>query len=163
MDKQKVGEIASRHRQLQEEQHGSDDKKALAAQHDEEMRKTNELWKQLGEECQEFCSCYNDAMGTQRVYCELHVDTIVIRSKGDPQNTVTLNRTLPGPFHAVTLGAHRYRYPARAADLPVGFSHGPGNAITLTYAGEDISPENLVLRLLSNFTEELTRTVHANA
>ncbi len=163
MDKKKVDEIASRHRQLQVEEHGSDDRNALAAQHDEEMRKTNELWKQLGEECQEFCSCYNAAMGTQRIYCELHVDTIVIRSQDDPQNTVTLNRTLPGPFHPVTLGAHRYHYPARAADLPVGSSHGPGNVIALTYAGEDVSPEDLILQLLSNFTEELARTVRAHA
>ncbi len=160
MDKQKVDEIASRHKRLQQEEHGSDSKRALAYQHDEEMNSTNELWKQLGEECQEYCRCYNTAMETQRIYCERHVDTIVIRSQVDPQNTVTLNRTLPGPSHPVTFGAHRYHYPARAADLPVGLRHGTANAITLTYAGEDISPENLILQLLGGFTEELARRVH---
>jgi hypothetical protein len=62
----------------------------------------------------------------------------------------TRRRHTPG-----SLAAHRYHYPGRAADLPVGVRKAPGGALALTHEGQDMSPEDLVLRLLESYTKEL--------
>jgi len=43
----------------------------------------------------------------------------------------------------------------RASDLTVGLRPVTNGRLTLTYEGQDISPEDLVLKLLNSYTEEL--------
>jgi hypothetical protein len=154
MNKDTVSEIARAHRYLEELRLVPQDAAIQTVRRNEEAAHARELWIQLGRECTEYCTYYNAAMGAARIFCEIHDDTIVVRSHLDPQNTVTLSRT-PGSFHEGMLTAHRYHYPGRAADLPVGVRRAPGGALTLTHEGQDMSPEDLVLGLLESYTKEL--------
>lgn len=158
MNQDAVKEIARRHQQLERVAAVSDDAEVELAQRKAEEEEARDLWGRLGRECQEYCDYYNGAIGEVRVFCELHDDTIVVRSHADSQNTVVLSRT-PGAIHAGTLTGHRYRYPRPAAELPVGLRVND-HSLTLTYEGQELSPADLVLRLLSSYTEELvTHTV----
>jgi hypothetical protein len=153
MNRDTVSEIARAHKQL-ENHLASDDTAIETVRRNAEAEEARKLWIQLGRECTEYCDYYNAAMGAARIFCEIHDDTIVVRSHLNPQNTVTLSRT-PGAFHERMLAAHRYHYPARAADLPVGVRRGASGALTLTLEGQELSPEDLVLKLLETYTKEL--------
>jgi hypothetical protein len=154
MNKDTVDEIARAHKQLEELRLVPQDTASETVRRNAEAEAAKELWILLGKECTEYCSYYNGAMGAPRIFCEIHDDTIVVRSHQDPQNTVTLSRT-PGPFHEGMLAAHRYHYPSRAADLPVGVRRMAGGVLSLTYKSEDMRPEDLILRLLEDYTKEL--------
>jgi hypothetical protein len=154
MNKDRVSDIARAHKHLEKLRLVPQDAAIQTVRRNEEMAHARELWNELGRECTEYCAYYNAAMGAARIFCEIHDDTIVIRSHLDPQNTVTLSRT-PGTFHEGMLAAHRYHYPLRAADLPVGVRKTPRGALVLTHEGQDMSPEDFVLRLLESYTKEL--------
>jgi hypothetical protein len=153
MNRDTVSEIARAHKEL-ENHIASDDTAVETIRRNAEAEEARKLWIQLGRECTEYCDYYNAEMGAARIFCEVHDDTIVVRSHLNPQNTVTLSRT-PGAFHEGMLAAHRYHYPARAADLPVSVRRVAGGTLALTHEGQDMSAEDLVLKLLEGYTREL--------
>ena len=156
MNREAVSDIARRHKELERPGAVSDDADIERARRKAEEEEARDLWIRLGRECQEYCEYYNAEIGTSRLFCEVHDDTIVVRSPVDQQNTVALSRTM-GAFHAGTLIAHHYRYPSRASDLTVGLRPVNDGGLTLTSEGQDISPEDLVLKLLNSYTEELVQ------
>jgi hypothetical protein len=156
MNRDAVSDIARRHKELERAGVVSDDADIERARRKAEEEQARDLWIRLGRECQEYCDYYNAEIGTTRLSCDVHDDTIVVRSTVDQQNTVVLSRTL-GAFHAGTLIAHHYRYPSRAPDLTVGLRPVNNEGLTLTYEGQDMSPEDLVLKLLNGYTEELVQ------
>lgn len=156
MNRDAVSGIARRHQELQRAGAASDEADIERARRKAEEEQARDLWVRLGRECQEYCDYYNAEIGTTRLSCEVHDDTIVVRSPVDQQNTVALSRTA-GAFHAGTLIAHHYRYPSRASDLTVGLRPVNDDGLTLTYEGQDMSPEDLVLNLLNGYTEELVQ------
>src|SRR4051812_17830353 len=133
MNRDAVSDIARRHREL-ERAGASDDAEMARARQETEERQARDLWTQLGRGGQEYCDYYNTEIGAVRLFCEVHDDTIVVRSPVDAQNTVALSRT-PGAFHAGTFIAHHYRYPSRASDLTVGLRRIDDDALTLTHDG----------------------------
>ena len=156
MNRDAVSDIARRHKELERPGAVSDDVDIERARRKAEEEQARDLWIRLGRECKEYCNYYNAEIGTTRLFCEVHDDTIVVRSPVDQQNTVALSRTL-GDFHAGTLIAHHYRYPSRASDFTIGLRLVNDGGLTLTYEGRDMSPEDLVLKLLNSYTEELVR------
>jgi hypothetical protein len=153
MDESRVAAIAARHRALQSAAHteGILDDRAAA----ERLRQQiDACWQQLGEECAAFCEAYNRSFGSDRLSCQRHADTIVVRSVNDSQETVTLSRTSLTHPHGGRLSAHRYSPHAAPVDLSIE-GHVDGNSFTLTNAGQPITPEETALILLERFTEEL--------
>jgi hypothetical protein len=153
MNRDAVSEVARRHKELERLGAAGDDAAIERARQEIEEQQARDLWAQLGRECLDYCDYYNSEIGNARLFCEVHDDTIVVRSLVDQQNTVALSRS-PGAFHSGTLIAHHYRYPTRASDLTIGL-RVHDDALTLTYDGEDLTPEALVLKLLNGYTEEL--------
>ena len=70
-------------------------------------------------------------------------------------------RTFPSHGHSGNLEVHRYHYPEQPVDLPVGLKRAPGNTLTITYRDHDVTPADLVLELLTGFTEQLARADRA--
>jgi hypothetical protein len=151
MNRDAVSAVARRHKELQRAGASSDELEIERARRKAEEEQARDLWVQLGRECQEYCDYYNAEIGTTRLFCEVHDDTIVVRSPVDQQNTMALSRTL-GAFHAGTLIAHHYRYPSRASDLTLGLRPVHDDGLTLTCDGQDMSPEDLVLKLFYGYT-----------
>jgi hypothetical protein len=154
MDKGKVEQIARDHKELAQESdlrehHNTDTARS------EEARALEQLWHQIERECAEYCASYNDAFGAVRIISDVHADTIVVRSQPDQQDTLVFRRTLPSDTHPGSIEAHRYHYPAQPVDLPVGLRQTARDTLTLTHRDQDVTSEDLVLGLLSTFTEEL--------
>jgi hypothetical protein len=163
MNREAVSEVARRHKELERAGSVSDDAALERARRKAEEQQARNLWARLAQECQDYCEYYNAEIGTARLACEVHDDTIVVRSQVDPQNTVALSRAA-GAFHAGTLTAHHYRYPSRATDLRVEIQRRDNDdALTLTYDGHDLSPEDLVTKLLNDYTEELAHLLTRQA
>jgi hypothetical protein len=156
MDRSKVEQIARDHKELAQ---GSD----LREHHDtdiarrEEARALEKLWQQIERECADYCASYNNAFGAVRILSDVHADTIVVRSQPDQQDTLVFRRTLPSDAHPGRVEAHRYHSPAQPLDLPVSLRQTAPDTLTLTHRDQDVTPEDLVLELLSTFTEQLAR------
>jgi hypothetical protein len=152
MKREAVEAIARAHQEVERgRRDGELDEPALR---DTEIAAARELWTRLAQECREYCDYYNAAIGVPRIFCEVHEDTIVVRSHADVQNTVTLSRTA-GAFHSGMVVAHRYRYPGQAVDLPIAVHAVVGRPVTLTFEGEELPVDDFVLKLLKRYTEEL--------
>jgi hypothetical protein len=156
MDRNKVEQLARNHKQLAQ---GSDlrEHADTDAARNEEARAFEQLWQQIERECAEYCASYNDVFGAVRVHFEAHTDTVVIRSHPDQQDTLVFRRTLQSDAHLGRIEAHRYHYPAHPVDLPVSLRRTAHGALTLTHRDNDVTPEDLVLELLSTFSEQLAR------
>ncbi len=155
MDPSRVAAIAARHRALEAAAHVHstlDDAEAAA-----HLRQQIDLcWRQLEDECAAFCDAYNRAFGTDRLYCQPHADTIVVRSADDPQETVTITRTSPANPHGGHISAHRYSPHAAPVDLAIE-GHVENAIVTLTCEGRPVTATDAVLSLLERFAEELAR------
>jgi hypothetical protein len=156
MDKTKVEQIAREHRDIAARR---DDREYpdTATARLEEAQALEQLWHEIEQQCADFCAAYNHAFGALRIRSELHGDTVVVRSLPDQQDTLVFSRILSPGTHRAGIEAHRYHYPAHPVDLPVGLRPTVGRALTLTYRDQHVTPEDLVLELLSTFTDELAR------
>lgn len=161
MDKNKVGQIARDHKELAEG-HDLREHPDTDAACREEARALDQLWQQIEHECAEYCAAYNEAFGAVRIRSEVHADTVVVRSQPDQQDTLVFRRTVPSRGHPGSFEAHRYHYPAHPVDLPVGLRPTSG-ALTLTHRDQDVTPGDLVLELLSTYTEQLARAERRRA
>ena len=155
MDREKVAQIAREQKDIAQGRHLRDAPDTEEARR-QETHALERLWEQVVRESTEYCACYNDAYGIQRIRTEAHADTVVIRSLLDQEDTLVFRRTLPSSVQAGHVEVHRYQYPTRPVDLPVALKHTP-EGLALTYRGQDIAPADLVLELLSRFTEQLAR------
>ena len=162
MDRGKVEQIARDHKELAL---GSDlrEHRDTDIARGEEARALEKLWQQVERECAEYCASYNDAFGAVRILSDVHADTVVVRSQPDQQNTVVFRRTLPSDTHPGSVEAHHYHSPAHPVDLPVGLRQTARDTLTLTHRDQDVTPEDLVLELLSTFTEQLARAERRRA
>jgi hypothetical protein len=157
MEKTKVMQIARAHFQLVTSQGVLAPRDADAARA-AEAQTLDSLFHEIERECQEYCSAYNEAFGDGRLRCEVHSETVVVRSQQYPQDTFVFERKLPSGSHAADVKAHRYHYPAPPEHPPVGLRRGGNGALTLTFAGQDVQISDLVFDLLTAFTEQLVRT-----
>jgi hypothetical protein len=160
MDATRVGQLAREHKALAGHSDLRDQLDTEAARR-EEAKALEQLLHQLGLECAEYCAAYNEAFGSTRVRAEAHAETVIVRSQLDQQDTIVFRRTLPSPGHSGTLEVHRYHYPEHPVDVPVGLKRAPGNTLTITYRDHDVTPADLVLDLLTGFTEQLARADRA--
>ena len=153
LDREQVRRIAEHDKQLAARaglRHAESD-----SARDTEARAIEKLWRDIAEECAAYCAAYNAAFGTIRILSEVHADTVVVRSQPDQQDTVVFHRTHATDTHTGNLAVHRYHYPTHPVDLPVGLRRTPAGAVTLTHLDEEVTPEELVLKVLSAFTEQL--------
>jgi hypothetical protein len=156
MDKTKVMQIARAHTELVTARVLAP--RDLVAARAAEAQTLEGLFHELERECQEYCSAYNEAFGDGRLRCEVHAETVVVRSQRYPQDTFVFERKLPSGSHTADVKAHRYHYPAPPEHPPVGLRRTGNGALTLTFAGQDIPISELVFELLTAFTEQLART-----
>jgi hypothetical protein len=156
VDKTKVKHIAREHRDIAA---GRDDREHpdAATARLEEAQALEQLWHEIERQCADFCTAYNEAFEALRISSELHGDTVVVRSLPDQQDTLVFRRFLASDTQRGKIEAHRYHYPAQPVDLPVGLKPTVGHALTLAYRDQPVTPEELVLELLSTFTAELAR------
>jgi hypothetical protein len=153
MDASKVAALAARHRVLQAAAHLR--QPMSDAESTERLRQqVDAYWQQLGIECSAFCDAYNNAFGSDRLYTQVHADTIVVRAAEDPQETITFSRTSLTNPHGGHISAHRYSSRAAPADLAID-GHVDGYNFVLTAEGQPTTVEQAALRLLERFTEEL--------
>jgi hypothetical protein len=156
MDTAKVEQLARNHKELA---HGRDplDQLDTEAARREETKALERLLHEIERECAEYCASYNEAYGGIRVRSEAHADTVVVRSQLGQQDTIVFRRSLPSHGHAGNLEVHRYHYPEHPVDLPVGVTRAADGTLTLTYRDRSIALADLVLELLSVFSEQIAR------
>jgi hypothetical protein len=152
VDRARISEVARAHKALLQ--------LPAAERHSpaREARVFETLWVSIREEADEYCTAYNDAFGAARIKLESHPDSIVIRSRLDPQDTLVFHRTPSTDTHRGTLEVHRYHYGQQPITLPTGVVSSDTGDVTLMYDGRSTTPQDLVFEALSIFTEELARS-----
>jgi hypothetical protein len=153
MDRARVEQIARNHKALAQSRALRDipDGDAVDAA---DGRRLEQLWKGLERDATEYCDVYNRAFGAARIRSEFHGDTIVVRSEADPEHTLVFRRTQPSHGHPASVEAHRYHYTEQPLDLPVGLARTAGT-LNLTHRGEEVTPAELVVELVTAFAEQL--------
>ena len=162
MDASRVEQLARDHKALENRTDLRDQLDTEAARR-EETKALDEFLHQIAVECEQYCTAYNQVFGTVRVRSEAHAETVVVRSQLDQQDTIVFRRTHPSHDHSGNIEVHRYHYPEQPVDLPVGLKRGAANRLTLTYRDQDLTPADLVLELLSTFSEQIARGNRAGA
>ena len=157
MDPAKVAQIARKHRALVASPGPGALLEAEAARH-EEAEALNGLFSEIETECDAYCLSYNDAFGETRVRTEPHSNTIVIRSQLDQEDTLVFQRVAPSHTHGGRIEARRYHYGEQPVHLPVDVRRTEERRLTLTLRGRDVAAAELVLDLLTTFSEHLART-----
>ena len=157
MDPTKVAQIARKHRELVASPGPGALLEAEAARH-EEAEALNGLFKEIETECDAYCRSYNDAFGEARVRTEPHSDTIVIRSQLDQEDTLVFHRVAPSHTQGGRIDARRYHYGEQPVHLPVDVRRTEERRLMLTLRGRDVAAAELVLDLLTTFSEHLART-----
>ena len=157
MDPATVAQIARKHRQLVESPGPGALLDAEAARH-EEAEALNSLFSEIESECDAYCRSYNDAFGDIRVRMEPHSDTIVIRSQLDPEDTLVFHRVAPTHSKGGRMEARRYHYREQPVHLPVDVRRTEERRLRLTLRGRDVAAAELVLDLLTTFSEHIART-----
>ena len=160
MDATRVGQLAREHKALAARPELRDELDTEAARR-EDAKALERLLNQLGMECAEYCAAYNEGFGSTRVRSESHAETVIVRSELGQQDTIVFRRTHASHGDSGNLEVHRYHYPEHPVDLPVGLRRAPGNTLTITYRDQDVTPADLVLELLTAFTEQLARAERA--
>lgn len=160
MDAARVAEIARKHRELAASPGPGLLLEAEAARH-AEAELLNRLFSEIEAECDAYCRSYNDAFGDTRVRLEPHGDTVVIRSQLDQEDTLVFHRIAPSHTQAGRIGARRYHYREQPVHLPVDVRRTDARLLTLTLRGKDAAAADLVIDLLTTFTEHLARTESA--
>jgi hypothetical protein len=156
MDVDRVDQIARQHKELATNGGpGTLLETDIARGH--EVEALSRLFREIETECGAYCTSYNDAFGAIRVRSEAHGDTVVIRSQLDPQDTLAFHRVLASETQAGRLEAHRYHYRERPVHLPVDVRR-TDKGLTLTLRGRSVAAAELVLDLLTTFTEHIART-----
>jgi hypothetical protein len=156
MDASRVEQLARDHKALENRFDLRDQLDTEAARR-EESKALDAFLHQIAVECEQYCAAYNEAFGGIRVRSEAHAETVVVRSALDQQDTIVFRRTHPSHGHAGSLEVHRYHYPEQPVDLPVGLRRAAANRLTLTFRDQDTTPADLVLELLSTFSEQIAR------
>jgi hypothetical protein len=159
MDINLVKQMARAHRDVLVERNERGDPDTAAARL-EESRALDQLWHGIESQCTDFCAAYNDAFGSPRLRSERHGDTVVIRALPHQRDTLVFSRVPHSDTHPGRIEAHRYHYAAPPLNLPVGIAAIIGGGLTLTFQDEQVTPESLVLKALSTFTEELAGAEH---
>ena len=156
MDVAKVDQIARQHRALATTGGpGSVLETEIARRHEAEA--LNRLFRAIEGECEAYCTSYNDAFGASRVRMEAHGDTVVIRSHLDQQDTLVFHYVVPSDTHAGRIEARRYHYREQPVHLPVDVRRMADDGLSLTLRGRDVAATELVLDLLTTFTEHIAR------
>jgi hypothetical protein len=161
MDVGKVEQVARRHKELAASRGPGAPLESETARRDE-SEALNQMFRDLETECEAYCRSYNEAFGSARVTLDAHGDTVVIRSHLDQQDTLVFYRVLPSHTHAGRVEARRYHYREQPVHLPVDVRRTDEDRLILTLRGRDVAVPELVLDLLSTFTEHIART-EANA
>jgi hypothetical protein len=157
MDVARVDRIARRHKELATTGgQGTLDEANVARHHEAEG--LNRLFREIQAECEAYCRSYNDAFGATRVRWESHSDTVVIRSQLDPEDTLVFLLVLPTDTKAGRIEARRYHYREQPVQLPVDVRRTDDEDVTLTLHGRNEAPADMVLDLLTTFTEHIART-----
>jgi hypothetical protein len=162
MNKSRIEQLARDHKDLAEGRRLREQPDTDAARQ-AEIQALARLWDELERECAAYCDCYNQAFGAARLREERHPDTIVVRSQLQQEDTLVFRRALPSESHRANLEGHRYHYGAHPVDLPIAITHGDSGSLMLTYDGQDISAEELVLQVLGAFSEQLARAERRSA
>jgi hypothetical protein len=157
MDSTKVAQIARKHRELVTSLGPGAPLEAEAARH-EEAEALNGLFSEIETECDAYCRSYNDAFGEARLRMEPHGDTIVIRSQLDQEDTLVFRRVAPSHTQGGRIEAHRYHYREQPVHLPVDVRRTEQRRLMLTLRGRDVAAAELVLDLLTTFSEHIART-----
>jgi hypothetical protein len=156
MDVAKVDQIARQHRKLATTGGpGTVLETDIARRHEAEA--LNRLFRAVGGECEAYCTSYNDAFGATRVRLEAHADTVVIRSHFDQQDTLVFHCVVPSDTHPGRIEARRYHYGEQPVHLPVDVRRTADDGLSLTLRGRDVAATELVLDLLTTFTEHIAR------
>ena len=156
MDVAKVDQIARQHRKLATTGGpGTVLETDIARRHEAEA--LNRLFRAVEGECAAYCTSYNDAFGATRVRFEAHGDTVVIRSDVDQQDTLVFHYVVPSDTHPGRIEARRYHYGEQPVHLPVDVRRTADDGLSLTLRGRDVTATELVLDLLTTFTEHIAR------
>ena len=155
MDPAKVAQIARKHKELATS--SGPDALLEEAARQEEAAALNGLFSEIEAECDAYCRSYNDAFGETRVRMEPHGDTIVIRSQLD-QDTLVFLRVAPSPTKGGRIEARRYHYGQQPVHLPVDVRRTEEGRLMVTLRGRDVAAADLVLDLLTTFSEHIART-----
>jgi hypothetical protein len=157
MDVTKVDQIARRHRELAATGGtGAVLETDSARRH--EAAALNGLFREIESECEAYCTSYNEAFGATRVRLEAHSDTLVIRSHLDQEDTLVFHRVAPSDTRPGRIEARRYHYREQPVHLPVHIRRTPDENLSLTLRGRDVAATELVLDLLTTFTEHIARS-----
>ena len=89
---------------------------------------------------------------------EPHGDTIVIRSQLDQEDTLVFLRVAATHTQGGRIEARRYHYGEQPVHLPVDVRRTEARRLMLTLRGRDVAAAELVLDLLTTFSEHLART-----
>jgi hypothetical protein len=155
MDEQYVAALAARHRRV----------RAIALAETTEgqsalpswLELTERCWTRLATEANAFCEAYNRGFPADRIHCQPHTDTIVIRCAEDPQETLTFVRATYPANLTSWLSVHRYSSHAVPATTALETCFGPEGTL-LRISGDEVTLERGVLTLLEAFTESLLRS-----
>jgi hypothetical protein len=162
MDVAKVNQIARQHKELATTAGpGTLLQSDIARRQEAEL--LSRLFHDIQNECEAYCTLYNDAFGAVRVRSEAHGDTVVIRSHLDPQDTLVFHCIVPSEAHAAQVEARRYHYREQPVHLPVDLRRTDDEGMTLTLRGRDVNAAEMVLDLLTTFSEHIVRTETAAA
>ena len=161
MDAAKVAAIARKHRELSTSPGPGALLEAEAARQ-EEAEALNRLFREIEAECDAYCRSYNDAFGETRVRSEPHGETVVIRSQLDQEDTLVFHRIAPGQDKGGRIEARRYHYREQPVHLPVDVRRTEERILMLTLRGRDVAAAELVLDLLTTFSEHIARTESAS-
>ena len=156
MDVERVDQIARRHKELATTGgQGTLDEANVARHHEAEG--LNRLFREIQGECEAYCTSYNDAFGATRVRLDAHGDTVVIRSQLDPQDTLVFHCVVPSDTNAGRIEARRYHYREQPVHLPVDVRRTDEDGLRLTLRDRTVAAAEMVLDLLTTFTEHIAR------
>ena len=160
MDVAKVNQIARQHKELATTAGpGTLLQSDVARRQEADLLKR--LFREIQHECEAYCTFYNDAFGATRVRSEAHGDTVVIRSHLDQQDTLVFHCVVPSETHAGRIEARRYHYREQPVHLPVDIRRTDDEGVTLTLNRREVTAAEMVLDLLTTFTEHIVRTESA--
>jgi len=156
MDAGKVDQIARQHKALASSG-GPGTPLATDIARRKETEALNRLLREIEAECEAYCTSYNDAFGATRVRLDAHGDTVVIRSQFDPQDTLVFHCVVPSDTNAGRIEARRYHYREQPVHLPVDVRRTDEDGLRLTLRDRTVAAAEMVLDLLTTFTEHIAR------